>query len=91
MNVDASDVTLFFFRLRTLQRCEVLVWGLKRLIYEMHGTQVYVDKDGAVKRRVRPKNMLTMIVLRQQDSCKAYSNQEDGLGATALLSPSTTS
>lgn len=38
-----------------------MVWGLKRLIHEMQGSQVYVDKDGAVKRRVRPKDMLTTV------------------------------
>lgn len=47
------------------QRCNLLVWGLRSLIHEMQGSQVYVDKDGAVKRRVRPKDILTT-VHRQQ-------------------------
>ncbi|CAM9466105.1 unnamed protein product [Ectocarpus sp. 12 AP-2014] len=43
------------------QRCDLLVWGLQSLIREMQGSQVYVDKDGAVKRRVKPKDTLTTI------------------------------
>lgn len=49
-----------------VQRCELLVWGLKKLIHETQGSQVYVDKDGAVKRRVRPKSTIKTIVRRQQ-------------------------
>ncbi len=43
------------------KRCDLLVWGLRSLIHEMQGSQVYVDKDGAVKRRVRPKDMLNTV------------------------------
>lgn len=58
-NVDYDALPCLYPSL--LQRCELLVWGLKCLIHEMQGSQVYVDKDGAVKRRVRPKHMLTTV------------------------------
>ncbi|CAM9339819.1 unnamed protein product, partial [Laminaria digitata] len=51
---------------KSTQRCELLVWGLRSLIHEMQGSQVYVDKDGAVKRRVRPKDMLTTVHRQQR-------------------------
>lgn len=44
----------------------MLVWGLRGLIHEMQGSQVYVDKDGAVKRRVRPKDVLTTVHRHQR-------------------------
>ncbi|CAM9595153.1 unnamed protein product [Discosporangium mesarthrocarpum] len=46
---------------RSAQRCDLLVWGLKRLIQEMEGSQIFVDKDGIIKRRVNAKTLLTTI------------------------------